>query len=142
MNQRHRNDILLMFNVHCNIMCVLRHLVVWNDLIGYTQVKLVSKQHVLFSVCFRDCSIWEQHHPWCAVRVHLMSAISLDTPSPSWFSTSRNPELSSLANGLARPADLHNQSNDFHSTVSSTVWLVDQNDVECVALSFLPFHPS
>jgi hypothetical protein len=75
---------------------------------------------------FHDCFVWELNHPWCAVRTHLVSAISSNTPRPH----KQKSRLSSLANGVARRADLHDQSNDFQSTDSSTVWLVDWNDVE------------
>jgi hypothetical protein len=55
------------------------------------------------------------------VRVHLMSAVSPDTPSTSCIPTRRNQGVSSLADGMARHVDLHDQSNNIHSTDLSTM---------------------
>jgi hypothetical protein len=60
------------------------------------------------------------------LRVHLVSAISPDAPSPSRIPTNRNQGVSSLAKGVTRHANSYDQSNNFHSTNSNTVWLSDQ----------------
>lgn len=59
-----------------------------------------------------------------------MSAISDDIRSPSWIPTSRNQLVSSLANGVASRADLHDQSNGFCSTNSSASCLGDRTKAE------------
>jgi hypothetical protein len=47
---------------------------------------------------------------------HVVSAIPSDIPSPSRIAKRRNQGVSSLTNGVARHAELQDQSNDFHST--------------------------
>jgi hypothetical protein len=86
-----------------------------------TTQQLVLKQCMLLSIHFHNCSVWEQHRPWYAARVHLLSAIFSDAPSPSCIPASRYQGMSGLANGVVRHADLNDQSNDFHSTYSSIV---------------------
>jgi hypothetical protein len=68
---------------------------------------------VAFFVCYY--SVWQTASPPICV---------------GGIPTSRNQGVWSLANGVARHAALYDQSNDFHSTDSSTVWFVDRNEVE------------
>jgi hypothetical protein len=62
--------------------------------------------------------------------VRLVSAMSFYAPSPSCILTSKNEDMLSLANGVARDMDLHDQSNYLYSAGSNTMWLVEWNEVE------------
>jgi hypothetical protein len=134
-----------MFNECCDTTYVLKRLAVLSVLLHWPCTsEFVLKQHVLLSVCFHDCSVWEQHRPWWAVIVHVVSAISPDTPSSLCISTRRNQGVSSLEEGVARNVDLHDQSNVLLSTDSSTEWLAGRNEVEChrvPATYFFAFPP-
>jgi hypothetical protein len=48
MSKLHRNCILLMFNVCCDVMYILKWLPVWNDMHWLCTSKLILKQHVSF----------------------------------------------------------------------------------------------
>jgi hypothetical protein len=57
-----------------------------------------------------------------------MIVISSGTPTP-YIHTSSNQKVSSLTNRVTRYVYLHDQSSEFHTTDSTTVWLVNQSDV-------------
>ena len=80
------------------------------------------------SSCYHDYSTWEQHHLSCVIKVCSMIVISSGTPTP-YIHTSSNHKVSSLTSRVTRFVDLHDQSSEFHTTVSITVWLVNQSDV-------------
>jgi hypothetical protein len=55
MNQLHRNDILLTFNVRCDVTYVLKRLAVWSGLLHWQCTsELVLKQYALLSIFFHD----------------------------------------------------------------------------------------
>jgi hypothetical protein len=131
LNRLCKNGILLMCNVCCGITYVLKQPSVWNYLLHWLcTIKLIVKQYMFHCVCFRECSVWDKHHPWCSVMFNLMSVISSDMPSPSFIPTSRNWRVSSLTRRVTRNVDLHCQPSDFRSTSSSVVWLDDKDEVE------------
>jgi hypothetical protein len=119
MDQLYRNCFLLMSNVRCDISTYLRGLLFeMASCIGYVCTsELVLKQHVLLSWFFHmratPSMIRRKNFP--------LSAISPNTPNPSCIPTSRNQGVSCRAKGVATHADLHDQSKDLHSTISSTV---------------------
>ena len=77
-----RNSIA-MLDINRDITCVLRLFAVRNDLLHWLCTsKLILKRHVLSSVWFRGCSIWEQHLPWCTVIFPVVSATGLDQVPP------------------------------------------------------------
>jgi len=57
-----------------------------------------------------------------------MTVISSGTQTP-YIHTSSNQKVSSLTSRVTRFVDLHDWSSEFHTTVSVTVWLVNQSDV-------------
>jgi hypothetical protein len=57
-----------------------------------------------------------------------MIVISSGTPTP-YIHTNSNQKVSSLTSRVTRFVDLHDQSSEFYTTVSITVWLVNQSDV-------------
>jgi len=66
-----------------DITCVLRLFAVRNDLLHWICTnKLILKRHVLSSLWFRGCSIWQQHLPWCTVIVPVLSATGRDQVPP------------------------------------------------------------
>jgi hypothetical protein len=74
---------IAMFDINSDITCVLRLFAFRNDLLHWLCTsKLILKRHVLFSVWFRGCSIWEQHLPWHALLFPVVSATGLDQVPP------------------------------------------------------------
>lgn len=90
---------------------VLKRFVVRNYLLHPIRTnELVFEEYTLLFLYIHDCSVWEQHRPWCAISV--VSGLQI------------------LANGVAKNADSHDQSSDVPSTGSRTVWLIDRNVLE------------
>jgi hypothetical protein len=137
-NQLHRNGILLTFNVHCDITHVFKQPDVQNYLLHWLCTsELILKQHVLLSVYFHDCSIWQQHHPWCAARVISRLGFLMIHKVLHVSPQVKIKECQVWQMGWT--ANLHNQSNDFISTSSSTLQLVDWNEVQrhCITATCL-----
>jgi len=57
-----------------------------------------------------------------------MIVISSGTLTPC-IHTSSNQKVSSMTSRVTRFVDLHDQSSEFHTTVSIIVWVVNQSDV-------------
>jgi hypothetical protein len=126
MDQPHRNGILLMFDACCDITYVLKQLTVWNYLLHWLCTsELVLKQQVTFHMKAAPSLIR-----------HKILSHGCDLYS---ISVSRKQGVPRLVNGVARRADLHDWSSDFHNAGSSAVWLVDWNEAEhhCVAATCL-----
>jgi hypothetical protein len=100
-----------------DITCVLRLFAFRSDPLHWLCTsKLIFKRHVLSSVWFRGCSIWEQHLPPSMTH----TCISCRVCDWSWSSTpvSGIKGVSQLQYRMARHANLYVQSIDFHNTDS------------------------
>jgi hypothetical protein len=71
--------------------CVVKKVDVWNVVMCWLCAsRLILQLHELLSLCFYDCSTWEEDHLWCAIKYYPMIAISFGTPPPSYIHQNRN----------------------------------------------------
>lgn len=68
-------------------------------------------------------SPWQHVHPWRSAMMYLSSVIFLEAPTISFITVSTKEGISNLASWVLWHADLNDQSNDFHNTDPSTLWL-------------------
>jgi hypothetical protein len=76
----------------CTLSCLIRYVLKgqlkWHFALAMHKGARYKTARVL-SIYFHECSVWEQHLPWCAARVHFTSAASPVIPTPSWIPTTR-----------------------------------------------------
>jgi hypothetical protein len=102
-NQIHRNGILLVYDICCDITHVFTWLVLWNYFLFWLcRGLLILKWKVI--KCWLYAYVIASHEPStihdALLRVNIVSLISPDIPSPSHIPISRNKGMPSLANGI------------------------------------------
>lgn len=103
MNQIHRSGVLVGFTIRSNR----------KDCFSKLPPAMTMKKRARFKAArVVSIRIWLLCLPRCAVRLHLVRAISRHISSPPCTSTSRKKGVSSPANRTARHADPHDQCDD------------------------------